>query len=118
MSVRVALVATLAAAAIPIAPAAAMPGYTPSFSVIAYCRNVSDAAAGSERVERECIAKEKVAGRLIAKKDIPDDIWKLCYRVSAMNGGSYDLFNTCTDMKMKPATDGTAGVPVPVGEKK
>lgn len=107
----VAIVAFGSAMALPAAPAQAMPGYTPSFSVIAYCRNVSDAAGGSERAERDCVAKEKVAGRLIAKKDIPDDIWKLCYRVSAMNGGSYDLFNTCVDMKM----GNKDAVPVPVG---
>ncbi len=116
MSARMALTMALAAAAaLPAAPAFASAGYTPSFSVTSYCGNVRDAAGGSDKAERECIAKEKAAGHEIYKTDIPDDIWKLCYRVSAMNGGSYDLFNTCVKMKMGTATDSVA---VPVADKK
>jgi hypothetical protein len=94
----------MVSAAMAPAPALAMSGFTPSFSVTAYCGNVRDAAGGARQAERDCIEKEKAAGKEIAKRDIPDDIWRLCYRVSAMNGGSYDLFNTCVKLKMEPGS--------------
>lgn len=77
--------------------------FAPSYDIVGYCVDVSNAVGGSYVIEKGCRDQEYEARDKSRKRDIPDRVSKYCDDVSRSVGGSYVIFNGCVDQELEAA---------------